>query len=510
MEIKELLSLYGRHPQVRALSRALSDDALRVLCLSGLQGSAAALAFAAARPSVGGDSRPSPLLFVLDDAEEAGYFYHDLVQLQGESQVLFFPSSFRRAVKFGQRDAANEILRTEVLARLTSLAAGAPSPMVVSYPEALAERVVSKQTLDERTLQLRQGERVDPSFVEETLLAFGFHRTDYVYEPGQFAVRGSLVDVFSYSSEYPFRIDFFGDEVDSIRTFEVETQLSRSRQEQVTLVPELGCQHEDAVSLAMLLPSDLVLVARDFTFIAERVGQVWEEGFSKQAVIETGSVQMSQDPEKAESNVMNRQQLLIDAATFEHGFAPFRRVELSASAGRAASSQGKGKGSALITFSTAPQPIFHKNFDLLGKTFADYRSQGYTLYILADSQKQTDRLQAILEASDPSSADEEPRAVTPAGSGAPRSLFTPVSRTLHAGFADNTLKVCLFTDHQIFDRFHKYSLRSERARSGKVALTLKELQEFEIGDYVVHMDHGIGRFAGLVRVPNGPMVCCRR
>ena len=485
MEIKELLALYARHPQVRALSHALSDDSVRTLHMTGLQGSAAALTFAAANmPGDVADARRAPLLFILDDAEEAGYFYHDLVQLLGEEQVLFFPSSFRRAVKFGQRDAANEILRTEVLARLTATGAASVAPMVVSYPEAVAERVVSKKTLDERTLQLRQGEHVDPSFVAETLMAFGFHRTDYVYEPGQFAVRGSLVDVFSYSSEYPFRIDFFGDGVDSIRTFEVETQLSRNRQEQVTLVPELGGQREDAVPLATLLPEQLVAVAKDMAFITERIGQVWNEGFSQQALIEEKSrntaarlssqtsTSQGGDGEGSSSGAalqLDKNKILIDAPTFEHGFAPFRRVEMHLHALQSATSPGgkRSGGSKPLSFSTTPQPIFHKNFDLLGETFLDYLSRGYTLYILADSQKQTDRLKAILEEKGPVPMN-----------------FIPVSKTLHAGFADNTLKVCLFTDHQIFDRFHKYNLRSERARSGKVALTLKELQEFEVGSQV--------------------------
>ena len=466
MTIQEICKLYNRHPQVKALGKAIANESVRTIGINGLQASAAPMVFAALRdllPSY--VTTPSPLLFILDDQEEAGYFYHDMVQVLGEEQVLFYPSSFRRAVKFGQRDSANEILRTEVLSKLNTF--------IVTYPEAVAEKVVSRQLLDEQTLQVKVGERVDISFVEQTLLAFGFQRTDYVYEPGQFAVRGSLIDVFSFSNEYPYRIDFFGDEIDSIRTFEVESQLSRGQQEMISLVPELGSEREDLVALSTLLPPNTLVVAKNLTYVTERIGQIWEEGFSQQALMEEAAT--SEREEAEQYRRLRKNMLLIDAPAFERGFADFKRIEMNLKA--------TAKPQAKITFDITPQPIFHKNFDLVTSTLEDYLLRGYTLYILADSAKQTDRLKAIFEAS--------PDALT----------FTPVSKTLHAGYADNTLKVCLFTDHQIFDRFHKYNLRSDRARSGKVALSLKELQEFEVGDYVVHVDHGIGRFGGLIRVP---------
>ena len=261
----------------------LADGRKRSAVLSGLQGSAAAMTFAAADVQA---PLAVTLLFVLDDQDEAGYFYHDLVQLMGDERVLFFPSSFRRAVKFGQRDAANEILRTEVLSRLAQR-----ESFIVTYPEALAERVVSKQKLDERTLEIRVGEQVDIPFVEQTLLAFGFNRTDYVYEPGQFAVRGSLVDVYSFSHELPFRIDFFGDEVDSIRTFEVDSQLSRGKRDAITLVPELSGESSGLIPVAELLPEDTVIVSNDLTFVTQRIGQIWEEGFSRQAEISLSTSQ---------------------------------------------------------------------------------------------------------------------------------------------------------------------------------------------------------------------------
>ncbi|MBQ6432519.1 MAG: hypothetical protein IJJ94_00975, partial [Bacteroidaceae bacterium] len=325
MEIQELQKLYARHPQVRALRRALANERKRSVVLSGLHGSAAAMAFAAlGYDESGADAKavdsavpalPNLFLFVLDDQDEAGYFYHDLVQVLGDERVLFFPSSFRRAVKFGQRDAASEILRTEVLSRLKPLSnsprggedclssseqdakghaalpptggagRGASLTFIVTYPEALAERVVTEKQLSERTLEIRVGEQVDSSFVAQTLLEFGFQRTDYVYEPGQFAVRGSLIDVYSFSHELPFRIDFFGDEVDSIRTFEVESQLSRDRREAVTLVPELSAEGAGLVPVADLLPAATVVVSKNLVYVAQRIGQIWEEGFSQQALL---------------------------------------------------------------------------------------------------------------------------------------------------------------------------------------------------------------------------------
>lgn len=471
MEIQELLTLYAAHPQVKALGRLLLDDSVRTVHVAGLCASAPPVVFASLT-GVAPAALSRPYVFVLDDAEEAGYFYHDLTQLLGEEQVFYFPSSYRRSVRYAQRDAASEILRTEVLSRLS---AGVKPLFVVTSPEALAEKVVSREKLSSQTLRLGTGERVDIAFVEETLFSYGFRRVDYVYEPGQYAVRGSIVDVFSYSSEYPFRIDFFGDEVDSIRTFDVQTQLSQGRCESVSVVPELRGGTEDTVCLSHFLPADTVLVVRDWLYVCEAVDRIWQEGFSQQALLEQEAHSEMEEQEQRER--LRRESVLTDGAQFRRGFLDFRRVEFG--------HRPSGIPQATVGFEQEAQPVFHKNFELVNKSFADYLSQGYTLYILADSAKQTDRLQAIFEEQ------------------APGVCFTPVGRTLHGGFADRMLRVCLFTDHQIFDRFHKYNLRSDKARSGKVALSLKEIQQFQVGDYVVHVDHGVGRFGGLVRIPNG-------
>lgn len=471
MEIQGLQALYAGHKSVKALAKALQDGSVRTIFAEGLCASAAPLLFsslAATCPQV----MACPYVFVLDDAEEAGYFYHDLTQILGEQEVFYFPSSFRRAVKFGQRDAANEILRTEVISRLS---AGHCPLFVVTYPEAVMEKVVSRQKLDEQTLRLHASERVDITFVEETLRAFGFRRVDYVYEPGQFAVRGSILDVFSFSSEWPYRVDFFGDEVDSIRTFEVQTQLSRDKQEEIVIVPELAGYTQGKVPFTDFLPPETVLVMKDLFFLRDVADRVYADGFSTQALMDE---QARTEMEEAEQHEKLRADLmLIDGSALMKGMLDFRRVEIG--------NKPSATPHATMRFHLTAQPIFHKNFELVNRTFHEYLENGYTLYILADSAKQTDRLASIF---------------TEQASGID---FTPVNRTLHAGFADDDLKTCFFTDHQIFDRFHKYNLRSDKARSGKVALSLKELQEFNIGDYVVHVDHGVGKFGGLVRIPNG-------
>ena len=429
------------------------------------------------------------VLFVLDDADEAGYFYHDLTQMLGQESVFFFPSSYRRAVKYGQRDAANEILRTEVLARLS---AGNPI-FIVSYPDALAELVVSKQHLDEKILKLSVGQQIPQVDVVHQLRDFKLQEVDYVYEPGQFAVRGSIIDVYSYSCEFPFRIDFFGDEIDTIRTFSIEDQLSRDKRESIEVVPELATgQTVKQCFLQFLEPSALV-VMKDYTYLHDCIEKIYNDGFSTQSLTEQleGATEMEAERIRQE---MKKELNLVSANDFQHALCEHVRVEFGKMADGAIArkqdqlAEAKGHSNAVISFDMAPQPLFHKNFQLLAQTLEDYQLKGYTLYILADSQKQQQRLKDIF-------ASEELEKY--------KIQFKPVDKTIHEGFVDHEKKACFFTDHQIFDRFHKYNLRSDSARAGKMALTMKELQEMAPGDFIVHVDFGIGRFGGLVRVPTG-------
>ena len=486
MNIQDIQQLYGASPQAGALRKALEDKSVKTVFLQGLMASAAPMLFAGMAKQLS-----KTILFILQDADEAGYFYHDLTQALGNQQVLYFPSSYRRAVKYGQRDAANEILRTEVLSKL---AAGKPLYIVAS-PESLCELVVSKQKLDEGTIKLNEGQAVDLMQLKKNLLAFGFQEVDYVYEPGQFALRGSIVDVYSFSSEWPLRIDFFGDEVDTIRTFDVQDQLSKDKQTAIEIVPQLAIADSDKVPFLNFLPADALLVMKDFTYVDDTIDRVYNEGFASQVVQERmeGATEVEQ---QEIIRTLRREQQLITARQFAHDVSGFQCIQIG--------QQPSITPQATITFSITPQPLFHKNFDLLRQTFEDYALQGYSLYIFAESKKQVERLREILGAT--------PDVALRDDNGAPRtssqlqeslSLKGTGDASLHEGFVDNNLRICCFTDHQIFERFHKYNLKSDKARSGKMALTLKELQEMEPGDFIVHVDFGIGKFGGLVRVPTG-------
>lgn len=475
MKIEELRTLYASLPQLGALAKLLKDGKTRHISLNGLVASAPALFFAAFA-----ERCAYPILFILEDADTASYFHNDLKALGIEPFLL--PSSYRRAVKYGQRDAGSEILRTETMAALSAEKTEGKPLYIVTEPSALAERVVSKERLNDQTIRLETGQEVEVVALEKQLRALGFQEVDYVYEPGQFAVRGSILDVYSYSSEYPFRIDFFGDEIDTLRTFEVETQLSLQKRKQVEIVPELAqADHEQLTSFLHLLPEETLIVTKDLHYVADRIGKIFDEGFSKSAQTEQmeGKSEVEQEAIRqqmlAETKLIGRGKFLTDALGF-------RRIETATSPTHTAE--------AVVTCETTPQPLFHKNFDLLLQTLRDDAAGGKRVFILADSQKQNDRLREIFASK-----------VSESG-GAPVA-FTPVDRTLHEGFNDETLGLALYTDHQIFDRFHKYTLRSDKAKQGKMALTMKELREMEPGDFVVHVDFGIGKFAGLVRVPAG-------
>ena len=459
MNIAELQRIYASHPNVAGLMSLLDNKDIRTIYLKGMHASCASL-FASGIF----DKAPGIYVFILNDVEEAGYFYHDLVQVNGDEQILFFPSSYRRAIKYGQKDAANEILRTEVLSRLGKQ----ESLVVVTYPDALAEKVVSCQYLSDRTLKLDVGQHIETDKITALLVKYGFEHVDYVYEPGQFATRGSILDVYSFASELPYRIDFFGDEIDSIRTFEVETQLSTEKKTTVSIVPELASASESDICFLDFIPRQTVLFIKDFLWLRERIQTVRDEALSPQALTAY---------EGEQTELMNLEKKLVDGSEFTVKALEFKRVDFG--------HKPTGTPQATLEFNTSIQPIFHKNFDMVASVLTEYLQRNYKLYICSDSMKQTDRLRDIFkERGD-------------------RISFEPVDRTLHEGFVDHTLKCCIFTDHQIFDRFHKYNLRSDKARSGKVALSLKELNQFEPGDYVVHIDHGIGKFAGLVRIPNG-------
>lgn len=448
MNLAELNRIINTPARSKAFATMLANRKIKRMAIGGLEGSAAAFALSNLL-SIG---RPS--IIVSYDSDTAGYLYHDLLQLVGEERVAFFPSGYKRNIKYGQIDAPAGIMRTDVLNRLKQR-----TPLlVVTYPEAIAEKVVQEKVLDENTLHISCNETVDITIAAEVLRDYGFRRVDYVYEPGQYAVRGSILDVFSYSNEYPFRIDFFGDDVDSIRTFDVESQLSRDKLDEVYIIPNVCNRVENGVSLLEFIDSKTLFAFGDLAHTMSKIDELSGESLAVQALV----------TEEVDVNAMSK---LVDAHTFNRSLTAFRRIEYG--------KRTLGNIQATIDYHCSLQGIYHKNFDLLSEALRKLLQEDYTLYITSDNEKQTERLHDIF-------ADR-----------GDNITFVPVLHTVHEGFIDHDIKVCCFTDHQIFDRFHKYNLRSDRARSGKMALSLRELKQIEVGDYLVHIDHGIGQFGGL-------------
>lgn len=454
IDIRELQKKVDNHPNIAGVSSEIEKS--KLLSINGLHGSSRAM-FAIALFN----KKPQVYLYILNDAETAGYFYHDVTQIMGSEDVLFFPSGFKRAIKYGQIDPANEVLRTETLSRLQNRE---ESLIIVSYPDAISERTVSTEDVKEQTIKIDVGDDLGAENLAELLESFGFEYVDYVYEPGQYAQRGSLLDVFSFSSEYPFRIDFFGDEVESIRNFQIDSQLSLEKLESIRIVPKLS-KNGSMSSIFDFLPENAIVGIEDIQWITSRIESLNED-----------TLHININPDDVgfvKANLLTKDDFLGVLGSFRQIRFDSKRLESPYSK---------------VTFNTSPQPLYHKNFDLLTDSLYRFIDEGYTIYIFSDSAKQQKRLYHIFKDRN----DDIP--------------FVAVNKTLHEGFLEDTLKMCCFTDHQIFDRFHKYSLKSDKARSGKVALTLKEINQLQVGDYVVHMDHGIGRFAGLVRLPIGDKV----
>ncbi len=441
----------------KSLDAAMRSDSTGLVSLYGLAGSAAAMALSAIR------TEGKPVIVVGDSADDAGYLYHDLSRIAGEDKVVMFPSGYKRDIKYGQVDPPSQILRTEALNRWYS-PDSAPA-FAVTYPEALAEKVASRNLIESTTIRLSKGQEIPPDELVKWLIDNGFVKRDYVYEPGQWAMRGSIVDIYGYSNELPVRIDFFGDEIDSIRLFNTETQLSERNLNDLALTAGTASQ-STGESLLEYIDPDTVICSRDPHYTVARVVAVSQEQMSESALL-------ADTPDNVIDSSATRQ--LVDGDAFAAAFARFRQVAFTAAA-------NPEKGAAVsINFKCTPQAIYHKNFDLISESFTSFLQRGFRICILSDSEKQIERLKVIF-------ADR-----------GDKIDFTPVMATLHEGFVDDATKTCVFTDHQIFDRFHKYTLRSERARSGKLALSLKELSAIEPGDYIVHVDHGVGKFAGLLR-----------
>ncbi|GHT76361.1 transcription-repair-coupling factor [Bacteroidia bacterium] len=472
-----LQNLYTAHAGVKAILSLLKENGSSDIYLKGLAGSAVSMVCT----SIFSQSESESMLCILNDLEEAGYFYHDCCRILSEENVLFFPSLFKRNIRYSQKDPVNEIMRMEALNELgvRSYELGIKK-LIITYPEALAEKVVSVNSLQNNTLSLHVNEKIDSLFVEDVLDSYGFERVDYVYEPGQYAVRGSIIDVFSYANENPYRIDFFSDEVESIRSFDVESQLSKEKVNTFSIVSSQSDEVE--TTLFAYLPENTNLVFRNENWVYEKFRALWNEEptlTNEETFSSLEQIRAFLTPEEEIRKLTSKYHKIHLTPTPPKGGAEPQNVLLRKS---------PLGDLGVISFSMEPQFSYHKNFDLVASSFKEFLEKDYSLYILSNNEKQIRRIESIFE------------------DRGDNIRFTPILQTLHEGFIDHTAKICLFTDHQLFDRFHKYNLKSDKARSGKLALSLKELQQFQLGDFLVHIDHGVGKFGGLVRTDiNGTM-----
>ena len=446
-------SLFAQSSATRKLGEAIANSQ-ESTTVSGLVGSSVSLVIAEVFKMV-----EKPFLLIFNDKEEAAYHLNDLENLLNDQNVLFYPGSYRRPYQIEETDNANVLLRSEVLNRINSRKKPA---LIVTYPEALFEKVVTRKELEKNTLKISVNDDLSIDFVNEVLFAYNFKRTDFVTEPGEFSVRGGILDVFSFSNDEPYRIEFFGDDVDSIRTFDVETQLSLEQVKKVSIIPnvENKMMEENRESFLKYIASKTVIFLKNEELLSNSIDKLFQkasEAFKQQ----TGEVKMSAPGELFCTSELLKQQL-----------AEFTSVTLNTKI----TSQNSN-----ITFKTRPQPSFNKQFNLLIENLNANAADGYTNYIFCSSDQQAKRFHDIFE-------DAQQKV----------EQFKTVVFPLYQGFIDDENRNICYTDHQIFERYHKFQLKNGYAK--KQAITLKELTNLEVGDYVTHIDHGIGKFGGLQKI----------
>lgn len=445
MNLSELTNQYKDHPKVKQLTGHIHQQTKTYV--KGLAGSLDSVLVAGTVQHI-----DSPHFFMLRDKEEAAYFYNDLQNLLSDQEVYFFPSTFKRSIQFGQEDPTNIILRTGVLNAVRNN----KSPLIISYPEAIIEKVIKKKELVKNTLEINQGENISSDFLNDMLFEYNFEQVDFVYEPGQFSVRGSIVDIFSFSDDHPYRIDFFGEAVESIRKFNVENQLSIQNLNKAIIQPKLQNEYtkeSEWQSFFEFLDTKTVIWIKEFDYISGRIAELFDK------IVEKNTNQ-------------NINSYIITKSHLEEQIKRFHWVEIGY--------KGHFPESNTVTFNSSPPPAFNKNFDLLSDNLIRNQEHGYTNYILSNNEKQIERLDAIFQDINLN------------------IHFTPILETLHEGFIDHELQICCYTDHQIFGRYHKFQIKS--GFSQKERLNIEELNKLHPGDYVIHVDHGIGKFGGLEKI----------
>ena len=448
-----ILEHFQQSPQLRKLQDAIAKNQ-KSIAANGLVGSALSFSIA----SLFKESE-TPFLVLLHDKEEAAYILNDLEQLIGDADVLFYPGSYRRPYQIEETDNANVLLRAEVLNRINSRKKPA---IIVTYPDALFEKVVTRKELNKNTLKIKLEDTLSLDFLNEVLFEYDFKRVDFVTEPGEFSVRGGIVDVFSFSHDQPYRIEFFGDEVDSIRTFDVETQLSTEKVKKITIIPNVENKflQETRESFLKYIATNTVIFSKQLDLVYDRMNSNFEkakENFAK----------LSEEIKHA-----SPEELFVPSALLKKQLQDFSVIEMNRS--------DRDSLSIEVIFNTKPQPSFNKKFDLLTENLSKNHQEGFTNYIFCSTDQQAKRFNDILQ--------EQEKEVH----------YQTVVFPLFQGFLDHDLKIACYTDHQIFERYHKFHLKNGYAK--KQAITLKELNKLEIGDYVTHIDHGIGKFGGLQKI----------
>lgn len=456
-------SLYSQSLQTQKLGEAISQKQ-RAISVSGLVGSSISMVLAQAFKNT-----DLPFLFILNDKEEAAYHLNDLENLLGDKNVLFYPGSYRRPYQIEETDNANVLLRSEVLNRINSRKKPA---FIVTYPEALFEKVVTRKELEQNTLKIAVNDQLSIDFVNEVLFEYRFKRTDFVTEPGEFSVRGGILDVFSFSNDEPYRIEFFGDDVDSIRTFDVETQLSLEQIKKISIIPNIENKiiDENRESFLKYIASKTVVFLKNEELFSSAIDNLFKKATEAFNAIDSEIKRAKPSELFCDSTLLNGQ--LTEFTTVTLNVKGRRNLKEDANRLEKVSS---------VIFSTKPQPSFNKQFNLLIDNLNENTDNGYKNYIFCSSEQQAKRFHDIFE-------DAEQNV----------NQFETVVFPLFQGFIDDDLKIVCYTDHQIFERYHKFQLKNGYAK--KQAITLKEINNLEVGDYVTHIDHGIGKFGGLQKI----------
>ncbi len=460
MKLEDLKKLYKEDPRVLEIGRELLTNAGVKLQARKMAGSLSAMVVAAIY-----EQTQTPQFIVLDDKEDAAYFLNDLERLNAEGVVFFYPDSYRRPYEIEETNNANVLLRAEVLNRINSRK---KPPIVVTYPEALFEQVITRKQLNSNTLKIKVGDELGIDFLNESLFEYHFERVDFVTGPGQFSVRGGIVDVFSFSNDEPYRIEFFDDDVESIRTFDIATQLTIKKFSNMDLIPNVENKEmlEVRESFFNYIPNNSVLWFKSVELAGGKLDELYKKAENAYANLQ------------AETQHAKPNQLFINNTALRDAILNFSVVEMSSQ-----SVLHPRKG---IDFESRPQPAFNKNFDLLTETLENNSERGWKNYILCSTQKQVERFHAIF--------DDTGKTID----------FHPILSGLHLGFEDPNLKMVCYTDHQIFGRYQRFRLKTGFEK--KQSITLKELNSLQYGDYVTHIDYGVGKFAGLQKIENNGKV----